>query len=111
MPNAKDVLKVLHEQEKEAPTTISPGDIDKIKDTLIKYGVKSERSFKGWSLNGGISDDSTFLSLDVKEDGFCISAKSGDYVLTEGEAAQKRLTDIMSCLNELNQISPVIIAK
>jgi hypothetical protein len=111
MPNAKDVLRVLHEQEKEVPTTISLGDIDKIKETLIRFGVKSERSFKGWALNGGISDDSTFLSLNVKEDGFCVAAKSGDYSLQEGEAAQKRLTDIMACLNELNQISPVIIAK
>lgn len=101
----------LKEQETSKPSTLASSDIDKIKDTLIKYGVKSERSFKGWSLSGGISDDSAFIALDVKEDGFCVAAKSGDYSLQEGEAAQKRLTDIMTCLNELNQISPVIIAK
>lgn len=109
MPTAKDVLQILREQE--APTTLTSDSISQIQETLKKYGVRSTRSFKGWELEGGISDATTFLSLDVKEDGFCMSAKTGQYNLQEGETAQKRLTDILACLNELNQISSEIMAK
>ncbi len=90
---------------------LAPDLISQIQGVLQKYGVKSARSFMGWELSGGLSDDRSFLSVSVKEEGFCLSAKSGKYTIQETTEAQIRLTDIIACLKELEGIAPNLVAK
>ena len=111
---ARKLNKRLMEQEEtepEKPSKIAPDLVSQIQSVLQKYGVKSSRSFLGWELSGGISDDRSFLSLGVREDGFCLISKSGSFTLSESKEAQSRLIDILSCLTDLEEIAPNIVAK
>lgn len=111
----------LREQEGEpAPGTsekpdpgkgLAPDLISQIQGVLQKFGVKSARSFLGWDLSGGLADDRSFLSLGVKEEGFCLLSKSGAFTVQESTEAQTRLGDILSCLKELEGIAPNLVAK
>jgi hypothetical protein len=106
------VAKKLREQEEEPGKPGLPADlISQIQGVLQKYGVKSARSFLGWDLSGGIADDRTFLSLGVKEEGFCLSSKSGSFSNKESQEAQSRLTDIIACLNDLSSVAPNLVAE
>jgi len=110
----KKLDKKLREQEEiepDKPTTIASDLVSKIQATLQKYGVKSTRSFLGWDLTGGLADDRSFLSLGVKEEGFCLVSKSGSFTMPEAMEAQTRLTDILACLSELESIAPNLVAK
>ena len=80
--------KKLREQEApEVGKGASPDLISQIQGVLQKYGVKSARSFLGWDLSGGLADNRSFLSLGVKEEGFCLSSKNElkNQVAMEGE--------------------------
>jgi hypothetical protein len=122
MAKAKEVLGLF---EQEGPGDVAGGQIDapkptgfttqtitQIQEILSKFGVKSTRSFTGWQLDGGLADKSRgFVSLGVREDGFCVVAKSGQFTMAEAEENVKKLSDVISCLGELAAVHASVVAK
>jgi hypothetical protein len=103
--------KLREQEEDPGKPKLAPDLISQIQGVLQKFGVKSARSFLGWDLSGGLADDRSFLSLGVKEEGFCLLSKSGAFTVQEATEAQTRLTDILACLKELEGIAPNLVAK
>lgn len=105
-----DAKRVLNFWE-QASTPITQEMIDQVKNILGKYLVKSNRSFLGWDLSGGIADDRYFCFLDVKEEGFCLGTKSGKWTKVEASEAMNRFNEVLTCLGELEAVSPALVAK
>jgi hypothetical protein len=125
MAKAKEVLNILEQEAPAGPGAVAGGQIDgpkpagftsqtitQIQEILSKFGVKSTRSFTGWQLDGGLADASRgFVSLGVREDGFCVIAKSGKFTSQEAEENAKKLGDIITCLGELSSVHASVVAK
>jgi len=103
--------KIREQEEEPGKPAMAPDLISQIQGILQKFGVKSTRSFLGWDLSGGLSDDRSFMALGVKEEGFCLVSKSGSFTMQEITEAQTRLGEILSCLTELEGVAPNLVAK